>query len=94
MVLEGVEFKFKLGLFNDSRIVLKSSFEIDWILTGSCGTYSSSSFFSFFSTLKQKKIKRFSDFPLTVSVSSFSCQTFGLIMPTKLPDVAPIIQSR
>ena len=54
MVLEGVEFKPKLGLFRDSRIVLKSSFEMDWILTGSCGTYSSSSFFSFFSTLKQK----------------------------------------
>ena len=29
MVLEGVEFKPKLGLFNDSRIVLKSSFEMD-----------------------------------------------------------------
>ena len=29
MVLEGVEFKPKLGLFKDSRIVLKSSFEMD-----------------------------------------------------------------
>jgi len=94
MVLEGVEFKPKLGLFKDSRIVLNSSFEMDWIFTGSCGTYSSSSFFSFFSTLKQK-INIFSfQSSLTVSVSSFSCRIFVPLMPTKLPDVAPIIQFR